>query len=278
MLDLLLAIGCSALISILMRLSDSHIHEKLPMLTVNYVTCALLSAVFSLEGGLLPATDGIGTTLMLGALCGMLYLNSFVLLQWNVGRSGVVLPSVFMKLGVMVPTLLSIACFGETPTAPQIIGFALAICAIVLINLEKGSGTAGNRLGLIALLLAGGMSDAMSKIYERFGSPQLSSQYLLYTFVVALALCLALTLIKKQRFGVREALYGVALGVPNYFAAKFLLRSLSGIPAVVAYPSFSVGTIVLVTLAGVVLFREKLSARQIVGLCVIGAALVLLNL
>lgn len=278
MLDLLLAIGCSALISILMRLSDSHIHEKLPMLTVNYVTCAFLSAAFSLEGGLFPATDGAGTTLMLGALCGMLYLNSFVLLQWNVGRSGVVLPSVFMKLGVMVPTLLSIACFGETPTALQFIGFALAICAIVLINLEKGGSTAGNRLGLIALLLAGGMSDAMSKIYERFGTPQLSSQYLLYTFVVALALCLALTVVKKQRFGVREALYGVALGVPNYFSAKFLLRSLSSIPAVVAYPSFSVGTIVLVTLAGVVFFHEKLSARQIVGLCVIGAALVLLNL
>lgn len=278
MLDLLLAIVCSTLIAVFMRMSDDHIKSKLPMLSVNYVTCAVLSALFTLDQGLLPtAADGFSRTLLLGSLCGVLYLNSFVLLQWNVGKNGVVLPSVFMKLGVLVPTLMSVAFFGEMPTVLQVLGFTLAIAAILIINLEKGGSGAGNRLGLIALLLAGGLSDAMSKIYEHFGAPALGSQYLLYTFVVALILCLILTLVKKQHFGLMEVLFGIGVGIPNYFSAKFLLGSLSSIPAVVAYPSFSVGTIVLVTLSGVLLFREKLTKRQLLGLAVIAAALVLLN-
>ena len=56
-----------------------------------------------------------------------------------------------------------------------------------------------------------------------------------------------------------------------------MLLSLSEIPAVVAYPTYSVGTIVAVTLAGLLLFKEKLSKRQLTALTIILAALVMLN-
>ena len=83
---------------------------------------------------------------------------------------------------------------------------------------------------------------------------------------------------KKERPGVAELLYGAAVGVPNYFCAKFLLASLDTVPAVIAYPTFSVATILLVTLAGVALFKERLGKRQWTAVGVILLALVLLNL
>ena len=46
----------------------------------------------------------------------------------------------------------------------------------------------------------------------------------------------------------------------------------------IAYPSFSVGTIVLVTLVGVLCFKEKLSRRKLIALGVILVSLALLNL
>ena len=73
-------------------------------------------------------------------------------------------------------------------------------------------------------------------------------------------------------------MYGVMIGVPNFFAAKFLLKSLQTLPAVITYPTFSVSTIIVVSLAGVCFFKEKLGKRQwgaIVGILV---ALVLLNI
>ena len=50
------------------------------------------------------------------------------------------------------------------------------------------------------------------------------------------------------------------------------------LPASLAYPVYSVGTILLVTLGGAVFFREKLGRRQYIGLALILGALVLLNL
>ena len=49
-------------------------------------------------------------------------------------------------------------------------------------------------------------------------------------------------------------------------------------PAVIAYPTFSVGTILTVTLAGFLLFKERLSRRQWIALAIILCALALLNL
>ena len=77
---------------------------------------------------------------------------------------------------------------------------------------------------------------------------------------------------------VADVLFGLAIGVPNYFSARFLLLSLGKVPAVVAYPSFSVGTIILVALAGVMLFREKISKRKAAALGIILISLALLNL
>ncbi|MBQ3575144.1 MAG: hypothetical protein IJA26_05715, partial [Clostridia bacterium] len=77
-----------------------------------------------------------------------------------------------------------------------------------------------------------------------------------------------------------DALFGLLLGIPNYLSSHFFLLSLDkgGISPLIAYPSFSVGTIVLVTLAGALIFREKLSKKQFAALGMILVALVLLNL
>ena len=182
-----------------------------------------------------------------------------------------------MKLGVVVPTLASILFFGEVPRLAQIIGIVLAVAAILLIQLEKGSGRAKHALGLVILLLAGGSTDVLSKIYEVLGNSALSDQYLLYTFFVALLLCALLAVLKGQKLTVKDIAFGLLVGVPNYFSARFLLLSLSAVPAVIAYPSYSVGTIVLITLVGRAAFGEKLSRRQFVAMGVILLSLVLLN-
>ena len=132
-------------------------------------------------------------------------------------------------------------------------------------------------MGLVWLLLCGGMADAMSKIYEEIGWPSLAPQFLLFTFGTALPLCAALMLSKNERVGKWEWAFGLLIGIPNFFSSKFLLRALVDVPAVVAYPVYSVATILVVTLAGVVLFRERLEKKQWLGLGIILAALVLLN-
>ena len=205
MIYLILAMVCSMLITVLMRVSEKYSRGGAGMLAVNYVMCFGLSMAFSGSMQLFP------------------------------------------------------------------------VAAIVLIQ-GGGKQETASPLGLIVLLLAGGSGDAMSKVYEEVGPAALKDHFLLYTFMAALILCIIVCIVRKQPVGWSEALFGLLIGVPNYFSARFLLLSLGQVPAVIAYPSFSVGTIVMVTLAGMLLFKEKLSRRKLIALGVILMALALLNL
>ena len=73
---------------------------------------------------------------------GGIYLGAFLLFRFNVRRNGVVLSATFMKLGLLVNLLISVLIFRERPGMGQIIGFCLAVGAIVLMNYRPGTGAA----------------------------------------------------------------------------------------------------------------------------------------
>ena len=274
MVYLILAIFSSAMVSILMRLSEGKIQYNLGMLAVNYGMCALLGAWNAqLQAGL----PGLTATGIFGGINGVLYLVSFVLFQENVRRSGVVLPATFMKLGLLVTMVVSVCIYGEIPGIWETLGFVLAVVAIVLINYNKEGGASKFRFGLVALLLCGGMADAMSKIFEESGPAGMGDSFLFFTFATALVLCILWMVRKGQRAGKRELVFGLLVGIPNFYSSRFLLGALARISAVIAYPAYSVGTILVVTVSGMLFFRERLTKRQGVALALILAALVLLN-
>ena len=277
MIYLILAILSSAMVSVLMRLSGRFSKNGMTMLASNYLMCTV-AAAFLAGWRLIPEGEGLGATLAMGGISGVMYLAGFVLLRWCIGRSGVVLPATFQKLGVMLPTLAAITIFGEAIRPLQIVGVLIAGAAIVIMQGNVERSERGGFLGLIALLLVCGGCDLMAKVFEFWGNPTHNDQYLLYTFASALLLCVVLCLTQKQGITWGDVLCGLAIGVPNYMSARFLLLSLTQVPAVVVYPTFSVGVIVLVAVVGVVCFREKLERRKLIALGMILAALVLLNL
>lgn len=278
MVYLLLAIASSAMIAIIMRISARWVKGSISMLAVNYLTCLLLGAGFAGFQLFAPGRSGLPVTVAMGGFNGLVYLAGFVLMQYNTRKSGVVLSSVFMKLGLLVPLILSIFLFREIPTALQWVGFVLAVGAIVLSNYEKGAAHAGSSAYLVLMLLCGGSGDAMSKVFEVYGPRGYADQFLFYTFLSAFLLCIGLILWKKERPDKAALLFGVAVGVPNFFSAKFLLMALGQLPGVIVYPTFSVATILTVSVAGICLFKERLRRSQWVALMVILAALVLLNI
>lgn len=269
---------CSALLSIIMRLSQRQVGNDLSMLGFNYITCVLLSLFASGTENIFPSEEGIRVTLGLGVINGFLYLAGFVLLQVNIKRNGVVMPTIFMKLGLLVPMVFSLVVFGERMNLLQSFGIALALTSIVLINAHKEETNLSFKWGLILLLLANGGANGMSKIYNEVGNEALSAQFLLYTFAMACMLCWSLAMYKKEKVSKYHVIYGVAIGVPNFFSAKFLLKSVQTLPAVIAYPTFSVGAIIVVSLVSICFFKEKLDKRQWIAIGGILVALVMLNI
>ena len=264
MIYLILAILCSAGVSIFMRASEKYCQGHYGILLMNYVVCVLAGLILTGRG--LTQTDGKGmpVTIVFGVVTGLLYCGSFILLQWNVRKNGVILSSTFMKLGVIVPAVLAVVWFGERPGWNQGLGFILAITAILMIHLEKGKirTEKAYTIGLLLLLLGGGLGDSMAKFYDVYGNPGLGSFFLMLSFLVSGIISGILVFRGREKITKYEVLFGVLIGIPNYFSARFLLWALADIPAVITYPTYSIAAMALIGAVGVLMFREKLTKRQ----------------
>ena len=279
MIYLLLTMICGSMLSIVIRCSNGRVRSSTGMIAANYFTCVVMALCFLGFGRkLLPTTEGLGKTFGLGMLNGVFFMTALMANRYNIKRVGVVLPNLFSKLGaLLVPLVISILLFGELPGTLQVAGFILAILAIVLMNAHGGSHGVTATAMLLLLLFMEGMASSMSKVYREVGNPLLSDHFLLFTFTSACLLCIVVLICRHEKPGWMEMLFGAMIGVPNFLAARFVLKALETLPAIIVYPSRSVGTILIVTFAGIFFFRERLSKRQVIAMPVIFAALVLLN-
>ena len=281
MFYLLLSVLSSSAVAVIMRFGEKHIKNNFAMFTANYFVCSTIAFLFIDGGKAFVITDGFPFALGLGLFSGCLYLASFILMKLNISKNGVMLTSVFMKLGVLVPAVLAVAAFGETPSILQIIGFALAIGAILLIYIEPAGGDKGQKktaFFLILLLLVSGMTESMMNIYDKLGNPALKNNVLFYNFLTAMLFAATVTLIQRKPVSWKDIVFGIMIGIPNYFASRFLLLSLGTLPAVAVYPVYNVGAIVLIGLFGMLLFKERLTKRKYIGFGIILISLVLLNI
>lgn len=274
MLNLILAVLSSALVSIVMRLSRDRATGGYAMLAANYLACMCLSRLY-MGGVAMPRGGELGAVAAMGCINGLMYLTGLALMRASIRRNGVVLSATFQRLGLLVPVTLSMAVFGERMGLQGSLGFLLALSAILLGN--AGGGSAGGRGWLILLLLANGAGDAMSKLFEELGPAPYRDHFLLCTFGAAALISLGLAAYKKERIHATDALWGLLLGLPNYYSARFLLLSLRSLPAVAVYPTHSVAAIALITLAGVCLFKERPDRRQWAAIAITAAAVALLN-
>ncbi len=107
---------------------------------------------------------------------------------------------------------------------------------------------------LIILLFVGGITDSTINIHDKLGVSDFKNYFLLFNFFVALLFSILVGCIKKQQITKSDLLSGCILGIPNYFASRFLMNSLSSVPAMIAYPVYNVATILLITLIGRIAF------------------------
>lgn len=279
MLYLLLAIASSAMVSICMRFSEKHIKTEMGMFMANYAACVLLSFLFMNKGIDYFARASLVPMVGFGVISGVLYLVSFLFLKFNMKHNGIVMASTFMKLGVLIPTIMAIVIFREVPKVTQIMGITLSVIAIIMLHFEKEALKEGNKKSwLLLLLVLSGFTDSMANIYEKMGSASVKDGYLLITFVTAFLLTVYFTLTGKEKVSGKDLLFGLLIGIPNYFSARFLLLALEEVAAVLVYPTYSVATMITITLAGVFLFKEKISRKKICALGFIVVALCLLNI
>ena len=279
MIYLLLAIASSAMVSVCMRISEKHIGNQMGMFMANYAVCILFSFLFMDRPVDYLVNNSSGLVIGLGVISGILYLANFIFLKLNMKHNGIVLASTFMKLGVIIPTIMAVIVFHEIPRWTQIGGIIISLVAIVIIHFEKEALHGGDKKSwLLALLVVSGFTDSMANIFEQVGNANGKDGYLFVTFLTALLISMVPALLGKTKTSNKDLLFGMMIGIPNYFSARFLLLALGSVHAVLAYPMYSVATIITITLAGIIVFKEPISKKKLVALGLIVLALCLLNI
>ena len=279
MIYLIAGLISSAIVSLVLKICSRWEYDRYGMFAINYLSC-LIPFIFSQIGKELPALDDDFAFCSIFALLnGILYLAGLLMNQINVKRNGAILQSTFARLGVMVPTVISIVFFGERPSILETIGIMMVLVSFCIMNIGKNNNNEKPVFSLLILgMLFGGIADSALKVFEQFGDPALENWFMGLTFLSASLICLAITITKKGKIGKREIITGVCLGVPNYLSSLLLLKSLSSVSAYIAYPTYSVGAILVVTIVSTIFFREKLSKWSKVSLALIISAILLLNI
>lgn len=282
MIELVLALLCSASMALALRISGRFGTSRFGLLVGNYLTCVAMAWVTLPEKFLIPSNAAMKTALAAGIFNGVIFLADLLLFQLNIRKNGAVLAATFSKLGLLLPVGASILLLGERPTGLQTAGMVLVLAAILLIHLEKGEEKASFKTGLILLLIFYGIGDGMAKVFEHIGERRYDALFLFYTFTTALLISSTLFAaeLRREKKPLRpsELLAGISVGVPNYLSSLLLLKAVTKLPAYLVYPCYSVGAVLVVSLVSILFLKDRMTKRQAFGCGVILVALVLLNI
>lgn len=292
MIYLILSILSASIISIAIKFSKNHVKNKVMMFLTNYVVCMICAIFFLTNIDSIPKEE-LSFPIWFGIIMGFFYLVTFLFYEFNIRKNGVILSNIFSKLGTIIPVIVTFVFFNEAPKPLKIIGIVLAVIAVVIMNLEFKKKTIEleedeNKkedatinvvyIFLIIFFLLSGVTDSATTVFNHMSIPELNGFFLLFVFGSAFIFALILLIIKHEKISIYDVLFGVIIGVPNYFSSFFTLKALETVPAQIVYPTFCVGTIMIVTLFGVLAFKERLKLKDYIGILIIIAALILLNI
>lgn len=247
---------------------------------INYFFAALAAGIWVVHKGEFGLSNATWIT---GTLCGIGYVISYLFLMSAVKSSGLSITWSVVRLSVIIPVLFSIFYWKEQPSVYQIGGIVSVCVSLPLLSIRSGNGGSNRIISrispmIIALFFTTGGSSLTAKAFSEFSPAEQRQMYLLFLFGTTAVMSVCLLAIRRRLPRVSDIPFGIALGSSNLLAGHFLLLSLNSLPGMLVFPiSGSIG-IVLTTLAGVAIWRERLRRFSILGIIAAAIAVVLINL
>jgi drug/metabolite transporter (DMT)-like permease len=198
--------------------------------------------------------------------------------------------------GVLMPMLLSPFLLGESIGPVQWVGAVLLVFAAFFLS-KRG----GGRITLKTVLLAtmaglGNMGSTLTMKLFNIHSIGTVADFQLYTYVVC-SVTLALVLLFfaiYEHYAIKKGsmkpdqkaspirgkvLIFIGIAIVMMYAAQYLSTlSAKGVPAAVFYPLSYVITMPLVYLVDVLIYKERVTARGIIGIVIVTVSGILINL
>ena len=283
MLALLLCVLANVLIMICFKLFFRKKVDSFIAIVVNYWVCLILGSVFV---GHVPILEyGLETKWVpYGLALGVLFISGFNIAALSVNYTGITITSVMQKMSLLVSSAFAIVFFAESTGFFKLLGIALSVLAVILINATKseGKGFVPGKYFLYPLftLLFSGVIEIIL-YYVQVTGLSLDADAELTTFGFSVAAIIGFFIVSyqyatgKKKFQKRDYIGGIALGIPNFFSIYLILVLLQqGFEGSVVFPVLNISVLIAAAVVGLIAFREKLRPVNIVGIIVAILAIV----
>lgn len=281
MLYILISAIASVSVAILLKQARHRGMDAAQLITWNYLAALTLSAVI-FKPSLEWATDHTLPWFSLLALSVVLP-GIFLALSRSLQVAGLVKTEVAQRLSLLLSLSAAFIWFGESITPLKMAGLALGLLAIL--GLITGRSSSASQSGqpvwpwLLLVWVGYALVDVLLKNISAAGVP--FSLSLLISFSIAFTGMMIWQVVRHiqqaQQLTLKHAAVGLTMGALNFANIAFYVmahQSLASQPAIV-FAMMNILVVVLGTLAGVAIFKEKLSAQHWVA---IAAALVAIGL
>lgn len=283
---LVFSILASTLIFIVFKLFQRFKIDTTQAIVVNYFIACIVGLIA--YDSPISISEITSSKWFLGAVfLGVLFISIFIVMAITVQKNGVSVASVASKMSVVIPVIFGIYVYNESTGFQKLIGILLALAAVYLASIKAGSkiNFKKNLLFPILLFLGSGVIDTSIKYLETTYVPENGIPIFSATIFGCAALIGVLTLIAKQlkgefKFQPKSLLGGITLGVINYSSIYFLLKALDHetFESSTLFTVNNVGIVMLSTLTGLILFGEKLSAKNWIGIVLAIVSIILVTL
>lgn len=271
MIYLFLSICCSVSVSILLKLARRYRIDSSQAIAWNYPTAALLCWLIYRPSINLSLVSQSPFYLSLGILLPAL----FVILAASVRSTGIVRTDIAQRLSLFIPVLSSFVIFSENLSVIKATGLSLAfaaiVCAIPWQKQDDKQASSRGWLYLVTVFVGMGIIDVLFKqIAQNKAVPFTASLLLVFLLATAISfsVLIILFIMRKKRFELINLLCGIILGIANFGNILFYLKAhqaLANQPSLV-FSGMNIGVIVMGSLAGILIFREKLSRLNYFGI------------
>lgn len=267
-------------INLVNRLAINSIKTRWGLIAANYCVALALSAAMFVANGLHQAST---FTLALGLVTGFLYIGGMYLGMATIGRRGASIAVSASQLSILIPVSLSVAIFGESLSTTQLIGVAVALVSLPLLAAKIGGGLSGGLdretlLLIVAQLLVQGFAQFSSKVLVATGLGAERDAFFLAVFISATMVTIPVALRHRGEIRGGDFAYGSVVGVCNIGGNLSILLALAALPGAIVFPLVNSGGLLLVTILAWLIFKERISRINALGIALTLAAVLLINL
>jgi drug/metabolite transporter (DMT)-like permease len=281
MIYIIISILCSVTVAILLKLARRYKINIVQAVTFNYLFAMILGVIFFKPKLSLFTNVLSPVSISLGILLPVV----FWLLAGSIRKIGIARTDIAQRLSLIIPIGAAYLLFNETFSVLKITGILIGFIAIVMI-LYKASSAKGSFRDIlypISVFVGYGIIDILFKKTAQLNAAPYTTA-LIFIFFIAFLVSLFsigyLILIKKQKLQLVNVLCGFILGLFNFGNILFYLKAhqiLYNHPSTV-FATMNMGVILGGCLVGVVIFKEKLSLLNYLGLLLAITAVILISL